>query len=67
MGVGNVTDLELLEDFELRASEDIVKTDLELVCPFCDGVVCDAESGDSIGLLARTALGHLRENCEATP
>ena len=52
-------DLALIEDVEIRQPGDIAKMDDELHCPNCDGVICDVESGDSLGLLVRTALDHL--------
>lgn len=56
--------LEPFEDFEIRASEDSAKMDLELICPHCDGVVCDVEHGDSLGTLTRCAADHLA-SCSA--
>lgn len=52
-------DLALIEDVEIRQPDDIAKMDDELHCPNCDGMICDVESGDSLGLLVRTALDHL--------
>lgn len=48
----------VFEDFEIRASDDPAKIDLELVCPHCNGVVCDVEHGDSLGTLTRCAEDH---------
>lgn len=48
-----------LLQFELRASDDEVKIDLELTCTECGEVVCDAEAGDSLAVLASTALAHI--------
>lgn len=47
-----------LDLFELRASDDPVKVDLEIVCTECDVVLCDAESGDTVATLMSVALGH---------
>lgn len=49
---------EALTRFEARQSDDEVKTDLELTCTDCDEVICDIEPGDSLDVLASTALGH---------
>ena len=51
--------LEPYEDFEVRVSDDPAKADPELICPHCDGVVCDVEHGDSLGTLTRCAADHL--------
>lgn len=48
-------------------SSDEVKRDLELICPVCHKVVCDVEPGDSLGVLARTALGHMEDECDGEP
>lgn len=58
--------LEPFEDFEIRGSDDPAKIDLELICPRCDGVVCDVEDRDTLGLLARCAADHLA-TCAAPP
>jgi hypothetical protein len=50
-----------LHRFELRQSDDDVKTDLEVTCVDCDAVICDAEHGDTLDLLARTADAHVCE------
>lgn len=48
----------VLESFELRASDDPVKRDLELVCTQCGERLCDAEHGDTLGVLVHLALKH---------
>ena len=53
--------LDPLDHVELRASDDIVKADLEVVCDVCDEILCDAEVLDSIGLLTRVATAHFKE------
>lgn len=47
-----------LSTFEFRASEDPVKTDLELICTRCGEHLCDAEHGDNLSVLARVAENH---------
>mgnify|MGYP003387095678 CR=1 FL=1 len=47
-----------LDRFELRASGDAAKRDLELVCTACDEHICDAEANDTLSSLARMAAGH---------
>lgn len=47
-----------LEEFELRQSDDEVKTDLEVTCVQCDAVICDAEHSDTLGTLVRVVLDH---------
>lgn len=51
-------DYEELDGFELRASGDAAKRDLELVCTVCDAHICDAEPDDTLSSLARMAAGH---------
>lgn len=53
-------DISELRDFTLRASSDIVKTDLELICERCGSHICDAEHDDSLETLAGVALDHRR-------
>jgi len=48
-----------LHRFEARASDDVVKTDLELICTECDTVVCDIEHGDNLKVLASVADDHV--------
>lgn len=48
-----------LHRFELKQSDDLVKTDLEVTCTECGEVICDAEAGDTLDLLARTADDHV--------
>lgn len=36
------------EQFEVRASDDEVKRDLELTCTECDAAVCDIQVGDTL-------------------
>jgi len=57
--------LETLSHFELRASTDIVKTDLELRCDECDEHLCDAEHDDTLSPLAGVAFDHWREKHES--
>jgi hypothetical protein len=47
-----------LADIYLRRSDDLVKRELELTCSLCDVVLCDAEDGDSIALLAGCTTDH---------
>jgi hypothetical protein len=54
-------DFSELRDFALRASSDIVKTDLELICERCGSHLCDAQHGDSLENLAGVALDHRRD------
>ena len=49
---------DILLEFSARASDDIVKRDLELTCDRCGDVVCDIETGDSLGVLANVADEH---------
>jgi len=53
-------DLSILRSFVLRASADSAKIDLELFCEDCGTHICDAESRDSLEVLASTALDHRR-------
>jgi len=53
-------DISELRNFTLRASSDIVKTDLELTCERCGHHICDAQHDDSLETLAGTALDHRR-------
>lgn len=50
-----------LEDVEVRFGD----FDPQMICPKCDEVIADVEHRDSLGLLARTALGHMAEGCKA--
>ena len=50
--------LEILEAFQLVQSDDEVKRDLELTCLTCGMHVCDAEPDDTLGTLAKAAVGH---------
>lgn len=49
---------ELLSGFTLKASDDPVKVDLELICERCDSRLCDAESGDTLDVLVDVAVSH---------
>lgn len=51
--------MEKLEGFELRASEDTAKQDLELICTKCGEHLCDAQHGDELIVLAKVALSHI--------
>lgn len=44
--------------YELRASDDTVKTDHELTHPECGQRVCDAEPGDNLAVLVSLAREH---------
>ena len=55
---GGLVEPSLLRDFQLRASEDPAKVDLELICEACGTHICDAQHGDSLEVLASTALDH---------
>lgn len=48
-------------DFEAVASDDAVKTDLELTCLLCAEVVCDIEHGDRLSILLSVAEDHWNE------
>jgi hypothetical protein len=52
---------DVLEQFETLQSDDEVKTDLELTCRECGEHVCDVEHGDTLGVLVRTADGHMHD------
>lgn len=54
-------DVEQLEQFETLASDDSVKTDLELTCRVCRERVCDVEHGDTLSVLVGVAVDHLRD------
>ena len=56
-------DIAELSGFTLRASSDIVKTDLELICESCGGYLCDAQHDDSLETLAGVAIDHRRAGC----
>lgn len=60
-----IIDLEPLEHVELRASDDEVKTDLEVTCTHCGQHLCDAEHGDTLAVLIRAALDHT--SCVGVP
>lgn len=47
-----------LEHIVLVQSEDEVKRDLEVRCSLCNLHICDAEPGDTLDLLYRTAADH---------
>jgi hypothetical protein len=52
--------LERLEEFYVDVHPDIYPDgDDALVHTPCNAVVCTVEDGDTLGLLARTVLGHL--------
>lgn len=44
--------------FFLTRSEDPVKTDLELVCRWCQSTLCDAEDGDDLAVLVSMCREH---------
>jgi hypothetical protein len=48
-----------LDRVELVASDDGLKSDLEVTCIKCGHVLCDAEHTDSLGTLARIASEHV--------
>jgi hypothetical protein len=48
----------IFEGFEARASDDPVKTDLELTHAACGTVLCDIELGDSMSVLAGMMTEH---------
>ena len=52
---------DVLGQFRLQASDDPVKTDLELTCQRCGMHVCDVEHGDTLLVLVETAERHRRE------
>lgn len=47
-----------LSRYEARASDDPVKTDLELMCEDCGEHLCDIEHGDSIAVLVSVCNDH---------
>ncbi|WP_086859791.1 hypothetical protein [Streptomyces milbemycinicus] len=47
-----------LAEYTLRQSEDLVKTDLELVHAPCQTHLCDAESGDHMETLFGVIVDH---------
>lgn len=49
--------------FVAKASDDAVKTDLELRCVYCDEHMCDIEHGDTLAVLIRVVGDH---ECEGT-
>lgn len=53
-----------LHRFDLKQSDDPVKTDLELTCSECGEVLCDVEADDNLGVLATVADNHA---CAAEP
>jgi hypothetical protein len=42
----------------LRASDDLIKRDLELTCNDCGEILCDAESGDTPLVLLEVEIAH---------
>ena len=48
-----------VSQFEVRQSDDIVKTDLELTCTECGVSVCDVEDGDQLRILISMAEDHV--------
>ncbi|QGJ88867.1 hypothetical protein PBI_TEAMOCIL_12 [Microbacterium phage Teamocil] len=51
----------LLDGYTLYASDDIAKSDLELVHDICETVLCDAEATDTLSTLVSVAMNHERE------
>jgi hypothetical protein len=49
---------DLLGEFQAVASDDAVKSDLELTHTPCGGVVCDVEPGDTLDILVAVASEH---------
>lgn len=47
-----------LRDFAAVASDDEVKSDLELTCLRCGVRLCDVEHDDTLAVLVDTALEH---------
>lgn len=47
-----------LFNFELRQSDDSVKTDLELTCITCNEKLCDAQHSDSMHSLVAMCEDH---------
>lgn len=56
-----------LADFQLTTSDDDLKRELEVVCLVCGAVVCDAEDGDTLDLLARVDASHHDDTCPGEP
>ena len=50
-----------LDDVTLTASDDPVKTDLEVICLICSEHLCDAQSEDSLAVLVAVAEDHFAE------
>jgi len=47
-----------LYEYELRTSNDIAKTDLELIHVTCGHILCDAEASDTLETLVNMATHH---------
>jgi predicted RNA-binding Zn-ribbon protein involved in translation (DUF1610 family) len=50
--------------FQLRASSDPVKRDLEMTCGVCGDHVCDVEPDDTLLALVKTAEAHRHHACK---
>jgi len=55
----DLLDVTILLDFKLVASDDPVKTDLELTCLRCGERLCDAEDDDTLSVLVGMARDHV--------
>lgn len=51
-----------LGNFMVQDSDDLAKQAPELVCLLCDDIICDVEHGDTLNILAQTAMDHAK-NC----
>ncbi|PNE43377.1 hypothetical protein [Streptomyces noursei] len=50
-----------MRGFTAKASDDAVKTDLELTCDKCNEWVCDIQDGDSLDVLVAMGMEHMEE------
>lgn len=53
-------DYDELSQFIVNDSDDLAKSDHELVCLICAEVICDVEPGDMLNILASTAMDHTK-------
>lgn len=56
----------MLGGIVLLASDDPVKTDLEVTCRDCRAVLCDAEHNDTLDVLVGVVLDHVLRECPGT-
>lgn len=53
-----MTEMDTLDFFVAKVSDDEVKTDLELCCDRCGAVICDIEHGDTLRVLVSMTQDH---------